>query len=524
MAQRTLEQKEQMRENLRHPVEWMKGKDLPPEKIHPWEIAVQILPGIFGGLRNTFTNNLGWLWQNVFMMDKIPQTVLSTITGVWDGVNDPLIGAYMDYRNYPSRINRWFCRVNVLVGNLLTLLLVFHLGLTTWQRVLLIVIVRCIQDTTGTAAGVCGSKIYAQITPHSEERSKLVTASALGSMISSNISTGFSLLIGLRDIFHFTPYGMFMWWSVLFTIPAIVTDMLPTFMPQRVPDPPQPTEKFHAKDVLREIKESFLVMRHNKYFVLSTLGSLLSCFTPNIYRGDFYRFSGINDVVEASFKGWSDKGNPELLVAARDFLTGVGGSLMQPFASKVIKKFNGPRNFRLMNTSANVVGNLARYLLGFKTVPRILGGWGVEAVLNMFAKWDGVAGGIIGWEMLDYVEYKTGRRSEGVSTAVNGLVNKIALNNLNTIVGNLALHKVGFDINLGLDQPPLYKKWAAAFYYLMPSIDSGFSFFVNLFYKYPTSERQRVEAELIQRRAAAKAALGETTDSEANSIDDESSL
>ena len=129
--------------------------------------------------------------------------------------------------------------------------------------------------------------------------------------------------------------------------------------------------------------------------------------------------------------------------------------------------------------------------------------WGVNLVSNLFSKWDSVAGGIADYEMLDYVEWKTGRRSEGVKTAVDGLINKVVLNNIDTVVGSLALSRAGFDPKLETRQPPRYVKWATVFYFLSPVLDNLFYLVARLFYKYPAGLRDRVEAELIERRKLA---------------------
>lgn len=69
------ETKEQIRYGLRHPVKWMRGDGLPEEKIRPWEMAVHIVPNFFSGLRNGFTMNTMYLFQNVFGVSKSQQTV-----------------------------------------------------------------------------------------------------------------------------------------------------------------------------------------------------------------------------------------------------------------------------------------------------------------------------------------------------------------------------------------------------------------------------------------------------------------
>jgi len=509
MEERNLEQGELSQSKRRNPVQWMRGTGLPDEDVRPWELAAHIVPGFFGGFRRAFTNYQYWLWQNVFRLDKGPQTVISTVSAVWDGLNDPILGAYMDHKNFPSATNRKIMRVSAIASNLLTVLTVFDWGLSTWQRVTLIILVKCLTDVFGTAGAVSSAKVCAQITPHSSQRTRVISAVKLGDTLTTILGAGFWPLIGLRDVLGFSPYTMFVVGAVTTTIPTLLTDLMPSYVLQRVPDPVQPTETMDFRETMHEIKEGFLIMRHNKFFVVNTIARFVSVFTPRISDPDFYRFCGLNDTVDQAIEGWAGKGNAELLYAVRNFVTGVPGNALQPMSRRAINRVGGPRNMMLAYSGVNVFFFLIRYIIGVENVPGILISWGADTILKAFTKWDQVANGIADFEMLDYVEYKTGRRSEGVKVAVDGIINKIALNNIDTIVGNLALMRVGFDIDLDTHQTPNYVKWATRFYFLSPVIDNTAYFIARLFYRYPAEERMRVEAELIERRELMKQEIAE---------------
>ena len=507
MAKLTEEQKAQIRAAARHPVTWLKGRDLPPDRLRPWELAIQIVPPVVGGLKGVFDGDRNWLIQNVFHVDKGLQSVMGVISAVWDGVNDPFIGAYMDYRNFPSRTNRWIMRVSALLGSVMSLVTVFDFGLTPARRVAMLIAFNIIGDFFGTASGVAGSKVYAQITPHSAQRIKLVTAGKFGGMISYSVAAAFWPLLGLRDVLGIRPYNMFVFGAAVFFLPQLLANMLPTLVLQRVPDPAQPTEKLSFRQTLLEIKESFLIVRHNKWFVANTLSRLFTMLTPGVSDTDFYRFCGVNETVADTIEGWRGKGTGELLYAIRNFVTGAPGSILQPFAPVAVKKVGGPRNLLLINQTANVAAYLLRYLVGVKSVPGILFTWGTEAVVKTLSPWVNVSTDIIHYEMLDYVEWKTGRRSEGVTTAVDGLLNKIVLNNIDMVIGNLALKRIGFDVTLDTNQPESYVKWATIFYFLSNALDHFAKLVAYWFYKYPGDMRARVEAELIERRKLAEETL-----------------
>jgi len=133
----------------------------------------------------------------------------------------------------------------------------------------------------------------------------------------------------------------------------------------------------------------------------------------------------------------------------------------------------------------------------------------MEMLDRTLGRVQGIAGSINSYEMLDYVEWKTGRRSEGVNMAVDGLMRKIVLNNIDTAVGNLVIDSLGFDPELE-KQPEKFMKWAPTLYLLVPAFDTFVYFLARLLYKYPADMRDRVEAELIARRELAKEAEKET--------------
>ena len=92
--------------------------------------------------------------------------------------------------------------------------------------------------------------------------------------------------------------------------------------------------------------------------------------------------------------------------------------------------------------------------------------------------------------------------------AVNGLLGKFVINNIDTVVGSLVIDGLGFD-PLAEKQPALFTKWAPTLYLLVPAIDNFIYFIARLLYKYPAELRDQVEADLIARRRIAQEELEE---------------
>jgi len=499
MPKLSAEFKEQLHKATHSPVKWMRGDGLPEEKIRPWEQAVHIVPNLFIGLRNAFSYNTMYMYQNVFGISKRQQAVATVTGAIWDGINDPIIGAYMDHRNYPIRVHRWVSRVSIVVCDTVTLLLMLNFGLTVWQRIGLYIALKFIADIFGTASSVSGAKIWAHTTPHSKEREKLSWASGIASTIHEMIVPIGTALIGLREVFGWREERILVIGAAIFTLPAMFLGMGSTFVIQRVPDiAGPPAEKQSLKEFFVELKNCFVIVRHNKYFILDVAARFLAVFTPGIGDNDFYRFCGVDQVLQTGkIKG-------EFLVWVRDNIVSAPGVFLQPFSLPIIRKLGGPRNMQVLYQGAAALCCFFRYLVGMRSQFGVLFSWGMEMIIRTLGKISAVAGSIISFEMLDYVEWKTGRRSEGVNMAVNGLLGKFVLNNIDTVVGSLVIDGLGFD-PLAEKQPAAFLKWAPTLYLLVPAIDNFIYFIARLLYKYPAEMRDRVEADLIERRALAQA-------------------
>jgi Na+/melibiose symporter-like transporter len=488
----------QIRYVAHHPVKWIRGDGLPREQVRPWEQAVHIVPNLFVGLRNAFTYKTMWMYQNVFGVSKRQQSVASVSSAIWDGVNDPLIGAYMDSRNYPVRVHRWISRVAIFTVDMLKLLLILDFGLTTWQRIGLYIAVQFIADIFGTANSVSSAKIWAHATPYSSERAKLSWASGIGSTIHEMIVPIGTMLIGLRELLGWKEESIVRIGAMIFTLPAIFMGMGYTFMLQRVPDKPSPPrEKKSLREFALEIWDCFMIMRHNRYFMLDVAARFLTVFTPSINDDDFYRFCGVDEVLRTGkLKG-------ESLLWIRDNIVSAPGVFLQPSALPIIKRMGGSRNTQAIFQGVASLCCALRFAVGMRSQFGVLFSWAMEMVIRTLGKLNPIAGSIIKYEMLDYVEWKTGRRSEGVSMAVDGLLGKFVLNNIDTVVGSLVIDGLGFDPK-AKTQPPLFIKWAPVLYLLVPAVDNFIYFIARLLYKYPASLRDQVEAELVERRRLAE--------------------
>jgi Na+/melibiose symporter-like transporter len=404
-------------------------------------------------------------------------------------------------------------RLSALVVGLSTRFLFFQFGFTEWQHIILYIIIGNLKSVFTTASNVAGAKVWAQISPYSKQREKLAVVQAFASTLHDSVTGIYWFIIGFREIiwetFHVNEYQIILVGVILFSIPALFTDMMPSFVYQRVPD--KPTQKQAAKGTFRgfcrDIADGFSVMRYNKYFILQTLFSFITTFTPSVNDPDFYRYNNVDKVVRlGKLKG-------EALMTIRGAVVYLPGVLLQPFSVKLIRLLGGERKTMIWTQVAIAFFGIARAIVGVKSIWGFLFLWFGEMVTFSFSKVEATAAKTIEYDMYDYVEYKTGRRTEGVGAGVKGLLDKMVVSNFNTIIGNLFMYKMGFDPKLGdANQPAKYMKYSTLFYLLMPGIDGCLWLIARILYKYPDSLKAKVEAELIERRrleAQQNAAQGE---------------
>jgi len=477
----------------------MRGDGLPEEKIRPWEMALHIVPNFITGLRTGFTWNWNNLFQNVFYVKKDQLTVGQVATSLADGFNDPIIGAYMDAKCYPIRTHRRIVRINAVAGGLTRLLPLFSFGMTAWQHIIFYIVINVVQNMIfGTPADVAGAKIFSHVSPHSAERGKLAAAAGFGRNIYDALAEVAFAIVGLREALGWSEYLIYVVGACIFTLPAIFADMGPSFVLQRVPDAAPPAERLDLWAFAREVKDCFVIVRHNRYLMLELAQKAVTVCTPGIADNDYYRYMGVDSIVKAG------KLKSETILWLRDNVVSAPGTVLQPFSLPVIKKLGGPRNTQAVYQGIAVACYGLRAFAGMKTQGAVVFSWAMEMVIRTLAKVQKVAEDIIKYEMLDYIEWKTGRRSEGANFAIDGVIKKMVLNNVDTAVGNLVIHRLGFDPALGTNQPAAFRKYAPWLYLLVPVFDNFVILIARLLYKYPASLRDQVEADLIERRALAE--------------------
>ncbi|MCL2299482.1 MAG: MFS transporter [Firmicutes bacterium] len=504
---------------LRHPLAWWRGADLPEEKIRPWEGGIQLFAEGLKGFMKGFTDMRDMYYIGDYEGKILPnwKSVHDVTRVTLDGLSNPVIGSMMDRGRYGVRAHRWIMRFNATLSPLLIMLQCFQFGgMTPFQRIIEWTLVSVLANLISTTNAVSETKLWAGITPLTEQRGIIQTCKTVGNQLASAASGIPMIFIGLMEQLGLSYYQIMVYGALIFAPLTIFCRWLPTYAKQRVDF----TVRVKGEDQAEEpsqhaptFKESFAVVKHNRWFMMQTAVNLMRMFFPKTDYKYLYRFL----LEDRSKTKILDKliinGKPaggEILYVLKNVTFGLVGVLFQPFAVKVIAKFKDKVNFVRAHTVVSLVTTAAMFLVRYETWPRLLFMFTAEMVRELFDRWSPIAQELIRYEMFDYVEWKTGQRSEGMTTAVDAMINKLIRDNVGNVVGNAVTQWTGFKgyVVPVEEQPERFKSAIWPLLFVGKFVGELFALGAYLWFKYPRDPGE-VEADLIERRALAQQRMEE---------------
>jgi len=502
MAKLSEKSKANARFAFAHPVRWLRGEHLEPHNVTPFEMATQLFSKGFNGFMNGFIGKRGFLYTGTDP-GKVPPkytAVTGAISTTWDALNDPMIGSYMDAHPWKTNVHRWIIRASGVLGPMVGAFTLLNLGLSPLTRVISWLVLGVVNETLGTANEVSGNKLRATVTPYLEERRKMQNWANIGRFMGTALSAVPMALLGLRDILGITDYQIFVVGAFV-TMPLVLFgNIIPSFVTQRVEFPERgPDEKPMT------ILQSFAIAKHNGWLLHSIIGNFISAFIPGVDNMYFYRF-----LVKAPPPIGRLHFNSEMIFTVKNSIVPIPGTFLMVFARKAIKRVGGDKNMVLLTHATRAITLLLRYFVGYKTFPRLMFMYLMEIVEDIPHHWVSVADGTIKYQMYDYVEWKTGVRSEGVVMAVEAMTNKLVTSNVSNIVGNALMQWSGFrgisdQSGRALtadDQPARFINMIWPLLTLAGAVKQVMWFVLRALWK-PPEDPERMEQELIERRALA---------------------
>jgi len=436
----------------------------------------------------SMVGRLDYYFNTVLKIDAAKVGWFTGISRIWDGINDPMVGTYIDNHRFKNGEKlRPYLKITAPFVGIFSTLLFVNFGLPPTATMLLMLVIYLLYDTFYSFQSVALWGMTAMMSPHSSERSRAAQWARIGSSVGGLLPGMITPALGYRDQMPFGLSGMFFFLALFFCFGGSMLSMTAAGAKERVPTPPN--------------EDSFLknlwVLRSNRILIMLALAAFLDSLSPAL--DGIYLYQEMNYTV---------LGKPvpgEMIISVIGAFTSWPGAIAMFMARKAAKSWGGMRNVLIAAKLSDIAVRFFVYFVGYRSVGQLI----VGAMLSMAAA---VPGGMVGiantalWgDSVDYLEWKTGKRTEGIAFSTQNFLGKIG-GGISSVIKGQILKRLLFDGSLAANrqpQGPIFQKWAWGIHTLGPILGSFLSLLPLLCIRYSKEQKQQVEAELAERRALA---------------------
>lgn len=438
-----------------------------------------------------------YFMTDIALFPAIIVSVLLIVMKVWDGVNDPVVGSFIDRHSFKNGEKlRPFLKYTPLPVGIFTVLLFLVFSTNEnllWLRVSYFIIMYICWDLAYTVQDVSIWGITAMVSPNSNERDRFVQwARTIGSIIYSAFST--VIPMALEMIANAKGVSMSfvtLVFAVIFGLGGAMISYRCYYAQERI--------HVNQQEQQSSLKESFLLLFKNKMLLLVTLANLCGSLGFGVSLVTyFFKYEIPSDFIGGGLIGALG------LTTIYFILTGLPGFIGMVLADKLKKWFGGYVNVLIFIQITNVIARVIAFFVGFEGnklwISMIIIGIG-----SIPAGAASIAQTAIFCDSIDYMEWETGKRTEGITFSMQTSFTKIS-SGITSGLATLALHILGYvaiddaEVYVGT-QTAAFDNWIWPLVVLTPAIASVLFIIPLKFVNYTKEKRALVESDLTARRA-----------------------
>ncbi len=429
--------------------------------------------------------------------------VLLILMKIWDGVNDPIVGSIVDRHRFKNgeKLRPLLKYTPVPVGVFTVLIFVVFSTAEEllWLRIGYFVIMYLCWDISYTLQDVAIWGMTAVVTPDSNERDKFVQmARTIGSIFYGVFSAVIPMIM---EIVAKQSGNSLALMTVLF---AAIFGLGGALVSAKCYKAQERVRLVEPEQQQTSIAECFKLLFQNKMLMLVTLSNLFGSLAfGNSLVTYFFKYK----MPEISVAGFVL--GPLTLTTVYGAITYAPSFLGMIFADKLKVKFGGYRNLLIFIQICTIVGKVIAWIIGFEG-NNILIGMIIMAICSIPSGAASIAQTSLFCDSVDYMEWKTGKRTEGVTFAMqtfftkisSGVTGALATFSL-SILGYVAVEDVEGAVYLGT-QSAAFENWIWPLTMLTPALAALLYIIPLLLIKYTPEQKAQVEADLAERRAKAE--------------------
>lgn len=444
--------------------------------------------GIAGqNMHYSFIN--GWLFyfcNNILKISADAVGYITSISRLWDSVNDPLIGALIDRHRFKNgeKLKPYLRFLPAIIG-ILSLLMFTDLGLSGNMPVIYILACYLIWDVFYSMQDVALWGMLALSSPSSEERARVAQWTALGVTAGCTVAGAFPMV---KDIainnFGVSDKTVFFVGALVLSFGGQLITLAATKMDESVKEDSNKGES---------LLEAVFVLRHNKTLLFISLARILECVKLSVPWPYFFESQVSYKVGGIDIGG----GTAQVVYGA---VSGLPGTVAMLAATKIVDAVGGMKKVLILAQASSIVLRIISFFIGFKSIWRILVVMLIMGLQSIPANMVNIAHRSLMSDSIDYVEYTTGKRTEGITFSMQNFATKIG-EAISLFINGKLLTLVGYNQNIAMTaQNAVFMKWQWPMFILGPVVGAVLYLFAIAFVKDDKEQRKHIEQELKIRR------------------------
>ena len=368
---------------------------------------------------------------------------------VWDAVNDPIFGVMVDKINLKGGKYRPWLRISTVAIPLTTILLfIVPANASVQAKIIWSSVAYVLWDTAYTMCDVPMNAIVTAMTESTFERNKMYSLNAFFVYLGG-------LLVAISVPMLYPTIG----WGTTAIILSVISMVTMAFVGVKAKERFTPAREEEAS-----VKDIVLSLVRNKYLLIYTLSAVV---------GSIFDFTGtLNAYVAIHCLG--DQSYITLLSLA----SAVPVLFVVLFVPRLLEKTEKFTTY-IVTRVATILVSLVIYLVGYQNVGLLLG---LIVIKTLFSSVWGIMAVMFIADCVEYGQYLTGERNQGIAFATKAFTNKIIVA-ITGALGMFGLAACGFIEGEGVVQSTHTVQGIWTLYGLGPIVGSVLSMLILIAYK-----------------------------------------
>lgn len=433
------------------------------------------------------TNWLKYFYINILHVDPMKISTVFSVSYVWDAVNDPLVGAYIDRRKHkPYRKLRPFLLYTPPIIGILSAMMFMNTGFPEGGMIAYLVCVYFLWDLVYSFQDVGLWGMIALSSPHSEERARVAQWVSIGAGAGSAVVGLFqqvrSMLLGAG----LSEMQIFFACALVFGLGGELISLNAARVHEQVA-----ADETKSESIL----QSVTVLRHNPKLLLISLARFSLGLSPKVQNAYFFENCTGYTVGKTQISGQT----AEFLFGLFGGIPGAGASF---FATKIANKIGGMKKILIVSQLTAIGIRLVTFFVGYNTFAKFIIMTLLISLVNLPGSMMDIAYRSLTTDSIDETEVKTGLRTEGISFSMQNFTTKIT-NGATTLIEGVLLKNLGYSSerkSAGLPQSDTFIKWQWPMFCLGPIVGAVLFLIVISFIKDSDELRAETEKKLRELR------------------------